>query len=88
MARAQKFEAGQAVFPMLASLAVILLKSSFNKERFDREGTEKGFGFGYVGDPFGAVGGKETGIGILGDADAGDEVTLSKQIDYTMQFFN
>ena len=65
-----------------------LLKRSFHEERFDRERGEELFGFGYVGDRFDAVSGKETGIGVFGDAGAGDQIAACQQIDHAAQFFS
>jgi hypothetical protein len=56
-------------------------------KRFDWERGEECFGFGYVGDRFGAMSGEETGIGVFGDAGAGDQITACEQINDAAQFF-
>ena len=58
-----------------------MLKRSFDEQGFDRERGEECFGFGYVGDGFGAVSGEETGIGVFGDAGAGDQIAACEQIN-------
>ena len=54
-----------------------MLKRSFDEQGFDRERGEECFGFGYVGDGFG----EETGIGVFGDAGAGDQIAACEQIN-------
>ena len=51
-----------------------MLKRGFDEQRFDRKRCEKFFGISHVRDGFGAVSGEETGVGVFGDAGAGDEI--------------
>lgn len=60
----------------------------FHEKRFDREWSEECFGFGYMGDGFGAMRGKETGIGFLGDGGLGDQIAACEQINDAAQFFD
>ena len=60
---------------------------SFHEERFDRERGEKCFGFGDVGDGFGTMSGEKTGVGVFGDAGAGDQIAAGQEIDDAAQFF-
>ena len=59
----------------------------FHEKRFDREWSEECFGFGYMGDGFGAMSGEETGIGVFRDAGAGDQITACEQINDAAHFF-
>ena len=65
-----------------------MLKGSFHEQGFEEERGEEGFGFGYVGDGFDAVSGEKTGIGVFGDAGAGDQIAACQQIDHAAQFFS
>ena len=60
---------------------------SFHEEHVDREGREECFGSGYMDDGFAAMSGEETGIGVLADARAGDQIAACEQIDDAAKFF-
>ena len=54
------------------------LRYGFGEQGFDWEWGEELFGFGHLSYGFGAVSSKETGVGVLGDAGAGDQIAASK----------
>lgn len=60
----------------------------FQEKRFDRELSKECFAFGYVGNGFDAMSGKETGIGVFRDAGACNQIAACEQIDDAAQFFS